>query len=160
MPASGRFILYPEDEKRRLIVPNMLNQEGMGALLAMLFQDAQGVIAGGGNFYIGLKDINASPTDTLATITGEPSGNGYARQPVVRSAVGWPVTNLINGSGMITSLVVNFTASGGNWSTVSRLFLCSVASGVGLLFAESASFTPITVTDGQTLPAQYEFFLN
>jgi len=146
-----------------IILPNTVTNEGEAAFLKMLMRDDQTIVAGGGNFYLGLCGQTFTEASTLATLSGEPTAtNGYARQSIVRSAAGWPTQDTVNNTARIRSAVVNFSASGGNFSTsIWRAFICNVASGTsGILFAVSASLsTAQLVTDGQTFSLQYDFYL-
>lgn len=157
------------DAKRELIIPNTVVNTGENAFLQMLMQGNNTIVAANSNFYIGLCGLNLNAqgvldkTVTLATLAGEPTNaGGYARQAVQRSTSGFPVLTQINGIWKATSAVVNFTASGANFSTlVYRAFVCSVVSGAGTLFAVSAQLpTPQLIANGQTFPVQYEFYLN
>lgn len=147
-----------------IILPNTIPNEGEEALLKMAYQGDNVILPAGNNFYIGLCNQVPTETDTLASITSEPTvTNGYARQPVARSAVGWPTINLVNNVKQIVSQQVTFTAAGGPFSTsFSRAFLCNVASGSsGVLFAYSAALSsPILLQDTESFPMTYEVFAN
>ena len=145
-------------------VANTIPDVGEEAFLKMLMRDDQTIVAGGANFYVGLCDQAPQETDILSDITTEPTTtNGYARQPVIRSVVGWPTIQKVNGTTGLRSLALSFTASGGAFSgPFSRAFLCNVVSGTsGILFAYSGALSsPITLQDTQSFPMQFEFFLN
>lgn len=162
MHLNGGFLLRQGDGEWKR-VPNALMQNGMVALLGMIFQAATGVINSGGNWWLGLRDGNYSVTDTLASITGEPSlTTGYARKALVRSAAGWPTIELINGNGHVRSLSAGFTAAGSASYTASRMFLTSASAGtVGTLFSVSALFPQaITVNTGAPLVAKYDLWMD
>lgn len=146
-----------------LILPNTVVGEGEAAFLKMLMRDDQTIVAGAANFYVGLCGNIFTETSTLASLAGEPTvTNGYARQAVLRSAAGWPTQDTVNATARIRSAVINFTASGGDFSTsIWRAFLCSVASGTaGILFAVSAPLpSALLITSGVTLPVQYDLYL-
>lgn len=163
MKMFGKFnIILPN--RKPIILPNTVVDEGENAFLKMLMRDDQTIVAGGGNFYIGLCGNVFTEASTLATLAGEPTAtNGYARQAVARSSGGWPTQDSVNDIGRIRSAVVNFTASGGDFSTsIWRAFICSVSSGSsGVLFAVSAPLpSALLVASGQTLPVQYDFYLD
>lgn len=100
------------------------------------------------NFYIGLiNDSTIAETDTLATMVGEPSGNGYARQLTTFGA-----TSLQGGDYETTSTQETFTASGGTIGPVDYAILTDVSTGTaGSLIAYVALSTPRTLADGDSL---------
>lgn len=140
----------------------MIPYEGEESLLKMLFQGDNSIVAAGGNFYLGLCNQTPLKSDQLADITSEPAvANGYARQPITRNAIGFPTIEQINNETRILSLVVTFSASGGDFSaSFTRAFLTNVASGTsGLLLAYSGAYdTPILLEDGQSQQIKFEFY--
>lgn len=158
----GQFVLFPGTPKQ-IIIPNRVVDTGEQSFLQMIFQGSIADVALGGNFYIGLCEEVPDDTDTLATITTEPtSAGGYAREAVTRDAIGWPTVQLINTDYMIESKTVTFTATGADFSrAINRLFLCNILSGTGgKLFAYSGPLAnSITLLDGASLPLKYQFFL-
>lgn len=162
MKIYGVFTIFSPKGKILQRLKNTVVNEGEAAFLKMLMRDDQTIVAGGDNFYIGLCGQNFSETTTLATLVGEPTTtSGYARQPVARSTAGWPTQDSVNNIARIRSAVVNFTASGGDFSTsIYRCFICNVVSGTaGTLFAVSAELsTPKQIVDGETFPVQYDLY--
>ena len=152
----GQFILGGKT------YPNTIVQEGAEQFIKMLLQNA--AIGGGGNFYIGLcGELGIAKDATLVDLSDElgPAG-GYARKLVEHSAVGWPTANIVNTQGHGLTKIVNFAASGANFSAAySRVFLCNVLSGTaGILFSYSAKIDPpVQINDGENQNIQYEFFL-
>ena len=140
----------------------MLPTYGEEALLKMLFQGDNTIVAAGGNFYLGLCNQTPAKNDTLTDITTEPTvANGYARESIIRSAVGFPTIEQINGESRIVSLVLTFTASGGDFDkSFTRAFLCDVASGTaGTLIAYSGAYSsPILLVDGESQQVKFEFY--
>lgn len=100
------------------------------------------------NFYIGLiNDSGIAETDTLATMAGEPSGNGYSRQVTTFAA-----TALNGGDYETDSDQETFTASGGTIGPVDHAILTEAASGTsGDLLAYVPLSTARTLTDGDSL---------
>ena len=139
-------------------VPNTLVSEGLEKLLAANFQ-----AAALSNFYLGLCDQVGNFTDTLASITTEPSAtNGYARALLARNTTDWPTVSTANNETSVLSKSVTFTASGGDFSSqFSRLFLCDVSSGAaGTLFSFSAALaSPILITNGNSVTVTYRLYL-
>ena len=104
------------------------------------------------SFYLALYNDTPVETDTLATLTGEPSANGYARCQIERSAVGWPTLALDSGDYMATSKQVTFSATGGSWGPVIYVVLTTAASGTsGLLLAYVAFSQSRSLQSGETL---------
>lgn len=159
----GQFTLFP-GTPYEYVLPNTIVDEGEKLLLDMMFRGNVSDVALDGNFYIGLCGNGFDETTTLATLVGEPAvSNGYARQPVPRSSVGWPTLDLVNGTGHVRSQQVIFSASGGDFSTaITRAFLCTVDSGTsGKLISISAGLpTSMLITSGSGLPVAYDLYLN
>ena len=155
----GQFIITrPNGDE--IILPNTIVEEGAEAYLARIFQGS--AITG---FFVGLCDQGPIHTDTLASITSEPTigVNGYARQALAQNGTDWPVISTVNEESFIESKQVDFTAAGGDFDNAhSRLFLGSVLTGTaGLLYAYSAALqVAVAVLDTETFSAKYRMFLN
>ena len=67
--------------------------------------------------------------DTLASITSEPVGNGYAAQELTRDLAGFPDIITVDTNSVLRSKSVSMTASGGNIGPISVAFL-STSDGV------------------------------
>ena len=160
LPKDAGEIFAPEPD---IIMPNRVTDEGEQEFLKMIFQNVT-EIAGGANWYIGLCNQLPAEADILTSISTEPAvSNGYAREALVRSAVGWPTLTVINGHTVMRSAAVTFTAAGGAFSAAfTRLFLTDQSSGTaGKLYAYSGALTAeITLADTQSFQAQYEVFLD
>ena len=128
--------------------PNALADEGEQDMLSVYFRAGTAPT----NFYIGLVNDTPVETDTVATLTGEPSGNGYARQLVERNSTGWPTLALDSGDYRVVSGEETFTASGGSIGPVTYSFLTTTSSGTaGLLIAYAALSASRTLAAGETL---------
>lgn len=97
------YALFNEGEENILYV-YLRNEQAPTAYALMLFNDT------------------IAETDTVADLAGEPSGSGYARQTIERSATGWPTVALDSGDFMATSKAVVFTATG-TLSAVTKMAL-------------------------------------
>lgn len=154
----GQFILTPPNGDQ-IILPNTIVEEGAEAYLARMFQGT--ALTG---FFVGLCNQVPAHADQLADITSEPTigVNGYARQALAQNGTDWPTVDTANEESYALSKQVDFTASGGDFdAAISRMFLASVVSGAGILYAYSAALaTPVTIASGTTWSAQYQFFLN
>lgn len=165
MNLRGEFLIVdPSGKASPLIVPNLITRAGAIAILQSIFQNAaDGSIwtDSSGDFWIGLCDEPADKEKTMASLTTEPVGNGYARQAVPRTVVDWTPVTAINAEGM-ESAVVTFTAAGGDFTTISRVFLSgeNTQDGSGVLFAFSGALPqPIIIADTESRDVSYRFFL-
>lgn len=158
----GQFeILLPN--KKQLIIPNRIFDAGEQSFLKQITRADVTDVSSGGDWYFGLCGANTAEDTDLSTLVGEPStAGGYARQAITRDATGWPTIGSVNGVGYALTANIAFAASGADFSTsISRLFLCNVASGTsGILYALSGPLpTAVLVADGETLTTKYRLFL-
>lgn len=123
---------------------NALANEGEQYMLETSFRNGTNHTT----FYIGLiNDATIAETDTLATMAGEPSGNGYARILTTFAAA-----TLVSGDYETDSDQETFTASGGSIGPVDHAFLTEVASGTaGDFLAYVPLSTSRTMADGESL---------
>ena len=145
---------------------NILHTQGEDYILSRAFDTDYGGAPGGwdpsgwttaNTMYVGL-DNRATPAEgnTLANLSGEPSGNGYQRQAIL---VTTGFTIQASGSGYqeaASAATISFSASGGDWTAVQQRFLCTdqsaVLSGTGdLLLATIPLSASRTVKNGDTL---------
>ena len=138
--------------REQSFTPNALADEGENAMLDVFFRAGTAPT----NFYIALYNDTPVDTDTLATLTGEASGNGYARQLVERSNTGWPTLALDSGDYRAVSSTETFTASGGSIGPVTYAVLTTVVSGTaGLLIAYNALSQSRTLASGESLDVTF-----
>lgn len=103
-------------------------------------------------FFLGLCDDTPGETTTLASLSEEPSGNGYARKEIERSATGWPTKVLDAGDWKYTSKIVTFVADGGSIGPVKTMFLTNVETSTsGKFIAWAALSMSRTIADGDSL---------
>lgn len=143
------FYSGPDVKWEQLRRPNIWHDEGEQDMCEVYFEDA----AGNATLYLGL-DARASlaEADTLTSLTSEPSGNGYARQTIT-AATDWTVSQ-DSGDYQAASATQTFTASGGAWGAVTKMFLCDVSTGTaGLLLCSLALTASRTLQDGDSLQA-------
>jgi hypothetical protein len=110
-------------------------------------------------FYLRLFNDTPAETDTLADLTGEPSGNGYAAIEVTRDATGWPTLALDTGDYQATSKTVTFSASGGSWGPVTYAVLATTSNNTGKLVSYTALSTSRTLANGESLQVTYKLKL-
>lgn len=140
---------------------NNLADEGEQAFLDVYLRNATGPV----QFYYGLVDSTSTcsitDTNTLATASalGEPSTNGYARQLVERSNVGWPTLALDAGDYQATSKTVTFTASGGSWGPVYCAIVGTTSDNTGKLISYATLSTGRTLAAGESLQVTYKIKL-
>lgn len=136
---------------------NNLADEGEQAFIDVYLRAATGPV----QFYYGLSDSSTpcsiADTNTLTTASaGEPSTNGYARQLVERSNVGWPTLALDAGDYQATSKTVTFTASGGSWGPVYCAFVSTTLDNTGKLVSYAPLSTGRTLAAGESLQVTYK----
>lgn len=147
--------------KNGLIIPNSVVAEGEETYLKMLCQDDQTRVAGGGNFYVGVcSDLLVTNATVLADLT-EPTTGGYSRQPVARSAVGWPSIVATADGYKANTATVTFSATGADYDQAfARFFLATTADNTGQLLAISGALpSAVTLLNGETYPVSYALYL-
>lgn len=103
-------------------------------------------------FFVGLYYGAFSRTVTLLTVPGEPSGNGYSRQALEHSNVGWPTIEQDDlGNWRRISKEITFTASGGDIGPLSGAFLCTSSTSTGIMVCNYAFPTTRTVLTGESI---------
>ena len=129
---------------------NALANEGQQEMLAVYLQGTTAPTA----YAIGLSSMTFAKTTGYAGITGEPSGNGYARQTINRdgTAAGWPTLALDTGDFKATSKTVTYTSSG-TIGPVTSAFLVSATN--NKLISYTALSTSRTLASGDTLQVTY-----
>jgi hypothetical protein len=152
--ANGKE-LYKEEN-----VYNILHGQGEETILSAIF-------AGGPNnnayipinYYLGLDNRSTiSEGQTLASLVGEPSGNGYSRQPV-SSTTGFTIINN-GGVYQARSNVVIFAAVTGSWGPVVNIFLTNSSSGTtGKLYSTAVLSAPIVLSAGENVSARFSMAL-
>ena len=126
---------------------NILHDEGEQYLLQAALSEEQTPPT---NFYLGLCNDTLTKTDALANIANEPSGDGYARQEIPSTGVGWTVAK----SGdyyRATGTQETFTADGGDWGSLNTWFIATSADGTGKLIASGDIDPARTIADGDSL---------
>ncbi len=142
---DGRVIWEIKDKK------NLLMNEGQRAILETFFRDRGSNYFGMTNFWIGMFRGTVSKTTVLSTIPNEPSGNGYARQEVERSTVGFPTIEQSDGDWRIVSKETTMTATGGDVGPVNGAFLCTSSDNTGILVGSLSFGIERTVKSGDEM---------
>ena len=110
-------------------------------------------------FYMRLFNDTPVETDTLSTLTGEPSANGYTAQEVTRNSSGWPTLALDSGDYQATSSTETFSATGGSWGPVTYLVLATSSDSTGKVVSYAALSTSRTLAAGESLQVTYRLKL-
>lgn len=101
-------------------------------------------------YFLGLDNRSTlDVADTMSTIVGEPSVNGYARQPV-SSTTGFTLDDS-SGNYRANTSIVTFRATGGSWGPVQNIFLTDKNDLTGYLIASTNVGSPFSLTDGDTI---------
>lgn len=101
-------------------------------------------------FYIRLFNDTPVKEDTIATLLGEPSGNGYEPQPLNADDIDWPTLAEDSGDWKITGKLVTFSASGSGWGPVTSMVLATSGNGGEAVFWSMLSQAR-TVNAGENL---------
>jgi hypothetical protein len=130
---------------------NILHDDGEIALLSAYFDtDLAGYGAPPLSLYIGLDNRSTlAENQTLASLTGEPTGNGYARK-AVSTTTGWTISAPTDDYQAKTG-TLTFDATGAGWGPVSKLFLATTADNLGKLLVSVALSTSRTLVGGDQL---------
>lgn len=135
-----------------------LNTEGLKWLLEGMFPQSQAPPA---NFYLGLcEDASVAEDASLGDLT-ELSGNGYSRQVIPAGSV-TGFTSSVAGTNdwKITTITVEFEASGGAWNGAQHCFLGTTSDDSGVLVASAALSAIRTLQDGDKLQVSMVIQLN
>lgn len=134
--------------------PNILTDEGEKAIVDTFFRAKSSLYFTATNFYIGLYDGTISETTVLATLPGEPSGNGYSRLVCERSDVGFPTLEQNEGDWRVVSKELSLTASGGSIGPVNGAFIGTSSDDSGALIGAVAMMVERTILAGDTITFQ------
>lgn len=130
-------------------MPNTFHLSGELFLLSVAFNTSSGITVPT-SYYLGLDNrASIQVSDTLTSLSAEPTQNGYLRQ-AVSSLNGFSV-GVSSGNYRAVSSIVTFSASGGNWGPVSNLFLATTSTTSGYLLSSVSLDNSITVLNGQSL---------
>lgn len=149
---------FPDGDK--LEIKNTLVATGASWFLRTMFRGEAVLPA---TYYMGLT--NSAYTFDTATLVlmaaGEPVGNGYARQPLVKNTVDWTVSE-INGVMQALSKNVTFACTGAPWTqNWVRAFLCDQAAGTAgnVISVSGPTPSPRSVLVGQGPTLNYTYYL-
>ena len=133
-------------------IPNIWHDDGQEFLLSLAF-DTDGGIAVPTNYYLGLDNrTTLAATDTLTDLTGEPSTNGYIRQPLSPST-GF-VVGTTGGNVSAVSGIGTFVATISQWGPVQNLFFATTnldPDPSGFLISSASLGSSRTVISGESI---------
>lgn len=160
-------VLWQNDE----VIDNILHDAGETYIIARIFATGHATYTTTYSaLYLGLDARSSlAETDTLLSLTGEPSGNGYARIACSTAGDGTAKTGVDNkdfyinasaGAYGAESKTVTFTCETTAWSAVTHLFLCSASNGTtGALICSLDLSTSRTLQVGDSLQASMNIYL-
>lgn len=106
------------------------------------------------NYFMGLDDRAVIDiTDTMETLVGEPTSNGYVRQQV-SSSTGWNIQPITIGTTQIYQAIgsiVTFQANGGSWGPANNLFMATTIDNTGVLLASVLLSQQVTLNSGDSI---------
>lgn len=129
---------------------NILVDEGERAIGEVFFRNGDASYLPG-SFYTGMYRGTISESTTLATVPNEPSGNGYSRQEIERSSVGWPTVEQHEGDWRWISKTITITASGGDIGPCGGAFLCTSTDATGAIVSAIAFPVERTIVSGSSV---------
>jgi hypothetical protein len=131
----GEFIRFDG-----LVIPNNITTFGARKLLEFATRQSAG------QFHMGLFRGFAAKAGQLETLNEPAFTNGYARQAVAQSILGWPVSGTLGVEAYVETLLVTFPAVGAYSGTVNRVGLVdSAAIRLGDYYCLSEPFTEILI---------------
>lgn len=130
-------------------IKNALADEGERLFLDVTLRGA----AKPTGYELRLWNDTPTETDTIATLTGEPTTGGYSPRAVEASTVGWPTLAIDDGDFQALSKAVVWTATGGTIGPVTCITLSTAETG------NLVSYAPLSATrtllDGDSLTVTY-----
>ena len=155
---SMDFRCYDKDGNLRweeLDRPNSLADEGEYMFLDVTLRAGTAP----SSYYLRLFNDTPVDTDTIGSLTGEPSGNGYTAQTVARNTTGWPTLALDAGDHQATSATQTFSATGAGWGPVIYCVVTTSTDSSGKLVSYVALSQSRTLAAGESLQVTYKLKL-
>jgi hypothetical protein len=143
---KGKVIWELVDKK------NLLVNEGEKAIVDTFFRNNSGDYFSAARFYVGFFNGSIAETTVLSTLPSEPAvANGYSRQIIERSNVGFPTIEQDDGDWRVVSKELEYTASGGNIGPINGAFLGTSSDNTGSLIGSLSFGTERTIIAGDTM---------
>lgn len=141
---------------------NTFHIDGEEFILSTIFRSVAGISIPS-FFYLGMDNRSTIDiTDNMQSITTEPSGNGYSRQPV-SSATGFTIEQFTVNDvehWRAKSSIVSFDASGSQWGPVSNVFLTDRNDDTGYLISTASLGTTRNVAAGDSITFRFSLSLS
>lgn len=131
-----------------ITVRNQLFNEGELIVAQMAYNNVNNFPA---SFFGRLYNDVPVDTDTLLTLTGEPSGNGYAAQSWARGVVDFAAAATVGGQAEAVAVIKTFTGTGAGYGPVTAFVLATTSDNSGKAFAWFPLETPRTITPAAPL---------
>lgn len=137
---------------------NMLHRTGEQFMLQACFTGGVSSTVIPANYYFGLDNrTSITATDTMGSLSTEPTGNGYGR--VVVASSGAFVVSLQGTNYRADGPIISFSATGGSWGPVKNLFLATTIDNSGVLIASVALSQTVTLNNGEAINARLGLYL-
>lgn len=133
---------------------NLLTDEGERVLVDTFFRDNSSTYFATANFYIGLYNGIVFEGTRLATLPGEPNGNGYSRQACERSSIGFSTLEQDEGDWRVISKELSLTATGGSIGPINGAFIGTSLDNTGALIGAVAMGVTRTILAGDLITFQ------
>ena len=127
---------------------NLLHDGGEEYFLQCLFENDGSLLPT--SYYVGLDARSElANADTMDDLVDEPASNGYIRQTLGIDG-GWSVT-LVSGVYRAIGQILTFSATGGDWGPVTKMFLTNESDDSGVLISSVPLSSTLTVEDGDSV---------
>ena len=138
-------------------IKNIIHLEGREYLIKAAFSNDGSLIPL--NYYLGLDSRDTlAAEDNMSSITDEPIGSGYVRQPIPTDGTGFTISN-VSGVYKALSQIVTFSASGTGWGPVKNMFLTTESDNSGILISSIFLTSPLSTSAGDTVSIQIQMSL-
>jgi hypothetical protein len=138
-------------------LPNTFHLEGERFILSAMFRSTAGISIPS-FYYLGMDNRSTlSVGDNMASISTEPTGNGYSRQ-AVSSATGFEIEEYTADDldhWRAKSTIVSFSASGSQWGPVTNVFLTDRLDNNGYLISTAPLGTTRFVGAGENITFRF-----
>lgn len=143
-------------------LPNTFHLDGEEFMLTTNFKSTGGITVPS-FYYLGLDNRSTVlNTDNMASVTSEPTGNGYSRQPI-SSATGFTIEQYTRLDASVhwqaISSIVAFSASGSQWGPVTNVFLTNAIDGTGYLISTAPLGVTRNVEPGEAITFRFALSL-
>ena len=126
------------------MVASGLCTQWMNTILGLLFGALGSPYSAPGTLYFGL----CTGVDGSGTVTGEPTGNNYARKAITNDTALW---NSPSGGSLDNKIAITFNTASGSWGTLDTFFIANHLTGTGAaIICYGTLAVEKTITAGDT----------